>query len=159
MRGKVIFPKNLRQQFIKAAKAAFPREEFACLLGRRDENGIFSIEELYFPPGRENSATKDYVQPELDWFEWAREIGFQKGLIILGDIHSHCYDANKEGVADTSPSEQDFTYLAAIKDEVEHYYSILGICRVAKKGRRFYSDIVLYPAMIPYEILEAHPFE
>jgi len=159
MRGKVVFPNSLRQQFIKAAKLAFPREEFCFLLGRRDENGIFTVAELYFPPGRENSSTVDYVEPDVEWFRWAREIGFQKGLIILGDLHSHCYDANKEGVADTSPSEQDFQYMEAIKDDAEHYYSIMGICRVVKKSRRFYSHIILYPAMIPYEICEEHPFE
>lgn len=152
MAKTVVFPARLQNAFKKAAKAAFPREEYALLLGKCDENGEFKVEDLYFPSDRAENSGPYHVDVRDEWFKHAQERYFKQGLIVLGDIHSHCYDSGKETPADMMPSEVDIHSLSYLKDGLEPYYSIMGILRLIKKKKSITSKLALYPPIIPYEV-------
>lgn len=137
------------------AKHAFPAEEYAIILGIKTEDGNFEVKDLYYPEDRLDGSTPESIDIDEKWFEQAQEDGFRRGLIVLGDVHTHCYDEAREGVAENAPSAVDYDWLAHAKFNLAHYYSIMGILRVVKRKKtgRFSCDLMLYPAMIPFEVV------
>jgi hypothetical protein len=151
----VVFPQYLQDRFKKSAKKIFPVEECAFLIGRKDENGDYRVEDLYFPEDRLEHSSDVHIDISSKWFRTAQETYFERGQVVLGFLHSHCYDAKKEGIADLMPSLADVNAVNFFKAEVEPYYSITGILRLVKNGARIRSDLALYPLIVPFNVQAA----
>lgn len=150
----VLFPAYLQRHFAKLARKLFPKEAYCILLGRKLENSpyLFHIEDLYIPADLEKHVSPDFVNVQKSWFGMAHEVAFQYGKLVLGDLHSHCYDESS-GFSDAAPSEADLDRIPGVSSELAHYYSILGIYHLArKKQKKFRGRFKLYPACPPFRI-------
>jgi hypothetical protein len=149
----VIFPKKLRNKFVRAAKKSFPVEEFCLLLGQKHPDGTFRINDLYFPPDRGDFSTPDSVNSPAYWYKDAAKHAFKNGDILLGDLHSHCYDLDTDGyVEDAIPSLADLERISIIQEHCAHYYAIFGILSVTKSNGRTGVTLNMFPALSPLKI-------
>lgn len=123
--GQIVIhvPERLTNQFKKQAKASFPNETYAYLLGHHEDGKIF-VDDLYSPPNIDDFCAPGIVNVQWDWITSAKRHGRRNDMIIVGDIHSHPYNKAqaKKYSADLSPSETDWDGLAAGQ--------IMGICLV-----------------------------
>ncbi len=134
---KVDIPRRLVDEFKKAAKAAFPRETFAYLIGHEAGTSV-GVEELYFPEDLDTHTTEESVNVADHWLIDAKAHARDIEATVLGDIHSHPYKHRRgHGEPDRSPSESDID---------RAWSNLYGICLVRqdKNGRlrasiRFYS--------------------
>lgn len=143
---QVKFPKKLAAEFYRNARKAFPNEEFAVLLGKK-KGTVFLIEDLYFPPERLNVQSPDFVPVQQNWFNEAYQIAKENNLIILGDIHSHCYEMDEPGSPGTDPSEADWEYAEYMKQATGDRYRLMGIVRVLKRGGKLTCRSRFWPAI------------
>jgi proteasome lid subunit RPN8/RPN11 len=95
----VITPKRIRRELSAVAKAAYPNEIFAFLLGNIT-NDAYEIQKLYFPEAVESKGKVSIELPQA--ISEAMEEAAEDNLYLLGDIHSH------PGFIDASPSEHDW---------------------------------------------------
>jgi len=118
-------PARISVEFKKAAKASFPNETFAYLLGHKAD-GKICIDELFFPTDVEKFCGPDYVDVQNNWTTEVKKKCKRDGLTILGDLHAHPYNNKqlKKYNTDTSPSEQDWNSL-----KEGH---IMGICLITE---------------------------
>ena len=143
----VQFPTQLSKDFYSRAKIAFPNEEYAICLGRSLIGGNFRIEKLYFPTARLNDQSPDRVDVQPGWFETAAEMAVTDGMEVIGDIHSHCYEAIDEGGADTTPSKDDWKWAEAMSTVTFGKYRIMGIVRVQKSREKVICSNQFWPAI------------
>ena len=131
--------RKVKLKIAKIAKAAYPKEFFAFLLGTRSKKSLV-IEDLFVPIiiNTENSVTFDTAEAFLDVYEYAGE----ENLEVLGDIHSH------PDFIDASPSEQDW-------NNCQHFVDlylkppIMGIVGVFKdKNGKLKTRTKFYPGKI-----------
>lgn len=115
--------KSIEDQFKAEAKMLFPKECYAICLGTVDAKGRRSIEFLIFPDIVGDYSTEDLVMVQDQWWEHARRVAKLKDMEVIGDIHSHCYEADEE-VRDASPSMQDW-------DRFDRSY-VQGICAITR---------------------------
>lgn len=121
-------PDKIIQQFKQQAKAAFPRETFAYLIGI-DAGTSVEVEDLYVPDNVDDHCGYNFVTIQPHWEIEAMEHARDDGRDVLGDIHSHPYTA-MDGVTkpDRAQSEADMDCNAT---------GLCGICTVveSRSGR------------------------
>lgn len=113
---------SLEDQFKREAKLVFPNECYAIMLGHV-KGGEKVVDWLLFPDVTCNHSTPDYVNIREEWWRHAFDVAKLKEMVVLGDIHSHCYE-NVTGTRDCSPSEADW-------DRFDRNY-VMGICTITK---------------------------
>ena len=133
-------PRFVLHRFKRQAKAAYPYETYALLLGHKSK-GIYLIEELYTPPDVADHCTEDYVEMQDHWMHVAMELAREEGWVVLGDSHSHPrqYKSWKGMLKENTPSKGDF----------ECGWGGLGaICAVAEqKDGRLRASVAFYGPM------------
>lgn len=138
----VRIPKALEEHFKKSAKAAFPNEEYAILIGHKSGPETFEVIDLYYPADRQRFCSPHHVKVQAKWFKEARKEARSRGYRLIGDIHSHPYDNEP---ADASPSECDWDNAEYPKYWTNGAQIITGICMVIKKPTRWYSRVRFWP--------------
>lgn len=150
----VKFPRYLKRRFLKEAKALFPNEAYALILGVRLDDGSLEIKDLFIPEDIQKYSTPEFVNVPDEWFRKAHELAFYSNSIVLGDIHSHCYRKN-EGITDATPSEGDYRRVAEVRKYMMHYYSILGILRlVENQDGSIKSRLMMYQPACSFRVIE-----
>jgi proteasome lid subunit RPN8/RPN11 len=133
---------KITEEFKAKAKASFPNEAFAYLLGYTEEDKII-IDSLFYPTGMESHCTPHHVHVQHGWRAEARREAKRTGTEIVGDIHSHpyYYDSKKDSrLCDTSPSETDWD---GVRDG-----EITGICVVQQiKDKRLRARVKYWGPM------------
>src|ERR1017187_5039090 len=101
-------PSKLERDFVSRAKAAYPREAYAYLLGILAGDHVH-IEDLYIPEGADRYATDERVNVLDHWIVEALEAAREEDLTVVGDIHSHPYPLQEADGRrlDCSQSEAD----------------------------------------------------
>jgi hypothetical protein len=99
------------EEFKDSAKAKFPRETYAILLGRIEVDRV-QVTELYVPADVDKHCHTSAVNVQQCWGAKAKRYAKAVGLVVLGDIHSHPYEAaemeaRRPHLPDASPSEGD----------------------------------------------------
>lgn len=141
----VRIPKALEQRFKKAAKEAFPNEEYAILLGQKRSAEVFEVVDLYFPPDRDKFCTDRHVDIQPRWFKEARKLAQEAGYRLIGDLHSHPYTK----MTDASPSECDWDASEYPKGWTNGSSIVMGICLVVKRAGKWYSRVRFWPTFRP----------
>lgn len=144
--AKVFFPDRLSRQFYRRAKKIFPNEEYAILIGKKVPEGL-EVHHLYFPTERLNDLSPDHVNTKVNWFETAQEMANTLNLEVLGDVHSHCYVVEEDGMAGTDPSEADWEWAQAMRYVSGGKYRLLGVVRILKKGGKVSCRTRFWPAV------------
>lgn len=103
----VKIPKSLVRRIRQEAKAAFPNECYAVLLGHWTPP-LVEVADIWVPPDVQSGPKHVSLRPEwiVEAKDYAREIGYE----LVGDMHSHTFtrqDALNGVVYDTSPSAND----------------------------------------------------
>lgn len=136
----VDFPKKLIEQFKRSAKKRFPIEDFAFILGTR-LNSKLVVKYLWFPHDREQHTTDEAVFTPVHWITGVKQIALDRGLEVLGDIHSHCF----EDRMDCIPSEHDLDHPEIMEFLSEGEESFQAICTVWKTPKTKRAAIRLWP--------------
>ena len=147
---KVFLQKRVADSFRRRSRRSYPKEEMGILLGDIQGDEVY-IKGIYYPPEAEESSTKDSVDVCMDWFDDAQDKGKDKGLIPVGDIHSHCYELTRS-TPTHEPSEADWDSTCEIHACVPTY-CVHGICRVVYNRTldQLYSSLRLWPLSPPME--------
>lgn len=148
---RVNLPRRLADVFKRKVKEAFPREEYAIVLADVDPDGVYHVEDLYYPEGRERYCTENEINRLSSWFDDAAKIAEVQGLTVIGDIHSHCYDAENEIVPGAEPSETDWLMSVKIAEQFTSDYRLIGICTMVKKNGKYRGTIRFWPVTIGVE--------
>lgn len=134
----VRYQKSVLEPFRRAARAAFPNEILAFLLGH-EHAGVWEVLDVWFPPvddpgGNRWSIDGDaYGRWEVEVLEHARE----EGLEVIGDIHTHPYEY-KDWCRQAMPSEGDWA--------VGWPQRLSAICQVQQeRGGRLTTRVRFYP--------------
>lgn len=135
MAPRVELPKSLAEEFKAAAKAAFPREEYAILLGKATKSGVYRPSFLYFPSDRAKFSGKTWVEPQDHWWFEARKAARDQKVSILGDIHVHPYPADVPQEISGIPSAPDWDSSAYLIKKTRRKQPIMGICCLYETGR------------------------
>lgn len=135
MTPRVELPKHLAEEFKVAAKAAFPREEYAIILGKATKGGVYRPSFLYFPPDREPYCTEDKVDVQYLWWDSARKAAKDQNLSILGDLHSHPWPEGWEPNKTCEPSAADLDRWWFLHKKTRRKNPIMGICSVFPSAR------------------------
>lgn len=131
----------------RAAKKAFPNEEYAILLGLPVPDG-FEIKELYFPPGRLNNQNPKFVEIDPEWFKEAFSLSLDLDLWVIGDIHTHCHvKSDIFGDPKTALSEIDWDRIEEMKNMSSGNYHLQGVVRVLKEGDKYSYRTRFWPAV------------
>lgn len=134
---RVEVPRRLVEKFKREAKAAFPREAFAFLVGH-NAGDLVIVEDLFIPDDVRQYCTETAVKIPSEWHGEALAFALEQEAAVVGDIHSHPrrYNAWNGQVTERTPSEGD---------HAEGWNGLCGICVVSeqKDGRlrasvRFY---------------------
>ena len=142
----VSFPRRISRRFYEKCRAAYPCEEYAILLGTITKSEI-EIEDLYFPPERLKNLHPDYVDAKPAWLEDAHRLASGIGLEVVGEIHSHCYNAADGPYPGLDPSEADWDRGAALRLATAGRYRLMGIVRVLKRGPKYHCRTRFWPAI------------
>jgi Prokaryotic homologs of the JAB domain len=143
---KVNFSKKVQRQFQKKAKEAFPVEEFGILMGTKDKDGDFTINDIYFPPERLDFSSESQVEINPNWFSEANKIGIKNSCKVLGTIHSHCYETTEDDTVcpKASPSYGDFVCHKFLKEQFSGL-KFFCVMRYSKYPTRNKFDWKIYP--------------
>lgn len=103
----VVIPQKIRKDLSNIAKADYPNEVFAFILGEVSGDE-YRIQKLYFP---EVKATETGIFFEISpAISEALEEAAEENLKLLGDVHSH------PKFIDASPSEHDWLNCKTFKN-------------------------------------------
>ena len=131
---KLTIPRKVIAEIRQGAKAAFPKEWWALLLGTNAGDHV-QVDELYIPDDQD-AYTSDYViYEQTHWFAEAEAQARESELLVVGRIHSHPFtQIEAQGcIWDRSQSEGDI-------DSQRHIVS--GICVVQQlKNKRLRTSI------------------
>lgn len=147
---KVILNEKSLRAYVKEAKKAFPRETYAFLLGSEDEN-TKNIQELYIPSDQDKWCTSECVMRTNFWVKEAKKYIKSKNLVVLGDIHSHCYFDIDAKTCDESLSFTDITYSYFVRESFKCPDPIVGLLILKKPKHRIRASVVLYPEIKIYD--------
>lgn len=147
MAPRVELPKYLADEFRVAAKAAFPREEYAIILGSATKGGVYRPSFLYFPSDRAKFSGKEWVQPQDHWWFEARKAARDQKVSILGDIHSHPFSKDVPQEVTGIPSAPDWDSSAYLIKKTRRKNPIMGICCLYETGRGLDSVIRFWLAV------------
>lgn len=131
----VELPRSLAEEFKRAAKAAFPREEYGILLGKATRDGIVRPSRLYIPPDTAIFCGESWVSMQDHWWKDAKKLAKAEGLSLLGDLHSHPYPAEYVPDKTAGPSAQDLDGCWYLTKKTRRKNPIFGICSVYPTGR------------------------
>lgn len=116
----------LIDQFKREAKYLFPVECYAIMLGQRT-CGSAEVKWLMFPDIMGDYSTEEAVMVQERWWQHAHAVAKAKDMVVLGDIHSHCYEAAAP-VKDHAPSEDDWERFG------REYFQGICVCTKTKTG-------------------------
>ena len=142
---------EVTEAFKAKAKANFPKEAFAYLLGHQD-NETIQIDDLFYPTGVDDYCHPGYVDVQDKWIRQVRRRAKQTGVMIVGDIHSHPYaiaeiEARRPHHPDTSPSTIDW--------ERTRFGLLMGICLLTETTNgRLRAKIKFWGPLVPVVIKE-----
>lgn len=143
---QIEIPNQVIQQFKKQAKAAFPRETFAYLIGR-DAGTVVEVESLFVPDGLDSHCTPASVAVQPHWLVDAKEYAADNAAAsVVGTIHSHPYTFAESGGCrlDRGLSEADHEALRG--------QGISGVCTVQQaKSGSLRASIRFWGPTIPVE--------
>ena len=125
---QVNFPLSLRRRFSRRAKAAFPVETLAVMIGQRKGCQIDVLDLLFPEPA---SADENTVSVNHTWYD-ILNCGYQReGLQVIGDLHSHCY---AHPIIDAAPSETDWEQVNGLPSSC----TLHAVCAITQKenGKR-----------------------
>ena len=124
-------PKALERQFIKQAKAAFPKETAAFLIGTVAGDHLH-CDELWVPDDTSDFSTENYILPQPHWFAGAAEVAEEMGpeYSVVSWWHSHPYIQTAGNcLRDRAQSEGDL-------DCPTQAFPVQGICVVQEFLRK-----------------------
>lgn len=138
---------NVARRFVRLSKKRFPIETFAILLGRRTETKLV-VSDLFIPTDLDKFTTEEVVFGNPEWPKLAKIKAQEEGLLILGDIHSHCF---KEQI-DCVPSEFDWDHSQDILKITEGKMATMGILTIWRKPpEKYKSRLRFWPIISPIE--------
>lgn len=147
---KIKVSKELTKWFIKEAKKKFPAEYYGYLAGTI--NGDEVRVELLIPPllGSDEIVSDQFsVRPSQLYWERAATEAKNRGLVVVGDIHSHCYDDIGDNRSDPAPSFMDFVRFEGKKNK---NFVSFAICEIREIKGRKYSKVTFWEAKAPPKI-------
>lgn len=111
----------------KRAKAAFPKETFAYVLGH-DAGTLVEVVALWWPEDVDQYATTESVQVPPRWLGDAQDYAKDLEVAVIGDVHSHCWMRGELGRWNpgAAPSEWDME---------QGQLWLTGICNVVQGGK------------------------
>jgi hypothetical protein len=141
-------PAKLEREIITRAKAMFPRESFAYILGTIAGDSVH-LDELWIPDDLDQWTSEDCVLVQPSWAVDAAAEAKESGLVIVAWLHSHCYlRFEGEGLMkDRSQSEADL--------DCGFQLPISAICVVqdiGKKRRRLRASVKFWGFTLPVEV-------
>lgn len=131
---KLTIPRKVMAEIRQGAKAAFPKEWWALLLGTEAGDHVY-VDELHVPDDQKAYSSGVTVHEPPHWFRGANAQARESELAVIGRIHSHPFtQLEAQGcVWDRSQSEGDI-------DSQRHIVS--GICVVQQlKNKRLRTSI------------------
>lgn len=144
----VEFPRTLAEEFKIYAKNAFPREEYAILLGTATKSGVYRPSHLYFPPDTPLYSTAEWVEPQDSWWKEARKEAKDRSLVVLGDLHSHAYESGWEPDKTAGPSATDLERGSYLRKKTRRSRPIFGICSIFPSERGYEAVFRFWAATI-----------
>jgi hypothetical protein len=139
-------PKTLAEEFKTAAKSAFPREEYAIILGTATKGGVYRPSFLYFPPDTSEYATTDIVFIQEHWWRSAKKAAKDQNLLLLGDCHSHPYPSDWVPDKTAGPSAADLDHGAFLVRKTRRKYPIMGVMALYPSARGMESSLRFWNA-------------
>ena len=147
MKIKVELPRNIRRSFFRAAKKVFPIEYYGIFLGIVDDSGHVRIKDIYYPEDIAANSSENHVDRPEKWFDAAVDYGLKSGLIVVGDIHSHCYKEKEAATVDRSPSEQDWIGADFVNREFSPTYCVFAVCKIVQKAGKLRASVKFWPVI------------
>ncbi len=146
-------PRRLVEQFKRAAKAVFPLEKYALLIGTDIRSGprrIITVTGIYFPEGADNFCKAGIVKVQGEWIAAAAAHARESGAELVGDIHSHPWTYREWSAIDGVPGRQ--------RSESDHdsmvWDKISAICRVYETSTgRLRASVRFWPPTAPVETI------
>jgi len=146
-------PRRLVEQFKRAAKAVFPLEKYALLIGTDVKSGprrIITVTEIHFPEGADSFCRPGVVKVQGEWIATAADHARESGTELVGDIHSHPWTYREWSAIDGVPGRQ--------RSESDHdsmvWDKIAGICRVYETSTgRLRASVRFWPPTAPLETI------
>ena len=131
--------KEIYEGFKVAAIAAFPREKYGVLMGKRSGKRVW-IKDIWIPDDQKRFASDRVLLADAvstpSWRQEAEAIADSEGLQVVGDIHSHCWRVRKFHERGREPSETDWRNAPVPW--------VLGICTVSKSSTEVWSSIAFW---------------
>jgi len=150
MPKRVEFPETLARSFKRAAKAVFPREFYAILLGDRGQSA-FLVHELWIPTEQEEFCTAMSVDIPMRWWKEAQKYADNRAFEVLGDLHSHCFDLEDVREYDASPSEGDIDRSMSLLKLTGGEEAVFGICTINEYPRQKRARFRFWPLIAKVE--------
>jgi proteasome lid subunit RPN8/RPN11 len=88
-------------RFKALCKSAYPVERFGALIGSMsDDRWSVSVARIWTPPESEarRYCSKSKICLPDQWWTEAQEEAEEEGFMVVGDVHSHCYEGPSDGV-------------------------------------------------------------
>lgn len=144
---QVKFKKGLGERFVTKAKKDFPAEHLVALLGKQTGEESYVVEAILEP--NEDEITVDpagnWIDVEDKFIKRAEKVAADLGLLLLGDLHSHCYITEER--SDPVPSFIDFE---RFRHGPLKKFLIFGICELRKyKSGKVYKTFSFWEAKPP----------
>lgn len=142
---RIEYSSKLIRKFQAAARAAYPRETFAYLLGHA-LGDLYVIEDIWIPPDVGNHTTRVAVFIQDSWLTDAAEFAKEEELSVIGDIHSHPrpFKVWRGQLSEVTPSAGDHA--------TGWGNGICGICVVTElKSGKLRTRVKFYPPVYRVE--------
>jgi hypothetical protein len=142
---QLFVPDRLVQKFKAKAKAIFPLEQYAVVLGHTVA-GVIQLTEFVYPEFK-STDSQIFLQPVVlaEIAEYAKE----HDLRVYGDIHSHCYE-EEYSIAGYK--------MDRARSEADHYYAplftIQGICVITKHNDKMKASVKWWGPTIPVQLAQ-----
>jgi proteasome lid subunit RPN8/RPN11 len=143
----VELPKKVASEFKKHAKLIFPIEGYAILMGKVTKSGVYRVSELYFPPEALSKSTDSVVWVQDSWWKDARGVARGKKLSLLGDLHSHCFDASWTPDKTCQPSTADLERFDFLWRKTRLPAPIFGIACIYPSKRGYETVFKFWPVV------------
>lgn len=139
--------RDIYEGFKVASIAAFPREKYGVLLGKRSGKRVW-IKDIWIPDDQqkwseERALLADAVSTP-SWRQEAEAIADSEGLQVVGDIHSHCWRVRKVHERGREPSETDWRHSPVPW--------VLAICTVSKSSTEVWSSVAFWDSFPMAEV-------
>lgn len=129
-------------KFKEYCKAGFPYERFGVLLGVMSEDKWnFMVSRIWMPDedSTKKWCKKDRVYVPDEWWAEAQDEAEEHELMVVGDVHSHCFEGPSDGVR----SERDLRY--------SQWWAIEGVVVVWPTRTRLVSRVRWWGPIVPLD--------